>query len=264
MEKHINGWPVISKWLGINEKRQADLARLLGITPSAVSQIKQGGIMLNAEQLNAIIKYLNIEIDDMCRLYTYIFNARLLDGLSIQHGGSQRLTINVTCGSELSDHYVSRQSGPLNEVHEEHSSYSGGLKKYDVISFETAEHYEPALEAPHMFAAARACSSAFFTGSGEKCFGLKIDTDEFAPEFPQNSILLVDGGEYPCSNDIVIAKLRGGKVIIRRYTRENGIVMLAPENFTGVKFEWNCSLNPGFVQWMFPVVEATLKLRQTS
>ncbi|MCP3966263.1 MAG: LexA family transcriptional regulator [Lentisphaerae bacterium] len=261
MEKHVNGWPVISKWLGINEKKQADLARLLKITPSAVSQIKQGGIMLNSEQLNAIIRYLNIEVDDMCKLYTYIFNARLLDGLDMQCPGNQKLTVNVTYGQDIGSSYAQKSFAPLHEVHEGSADYSAGLRKYDVIDFSKAAEYEPALEAPHVFAAEHACSSAYFTSGSENCFGLKVETDEFAPEFPQNSVLLVAGSEYPCSNDIVVAKLRNGNVVVRRYHRDNGIVTLSPENFTGVKFEWNCSLNPGYIQWMFPIVEATLKLR---
>ncbi len=77
ISKDINGWSVISKWLTINKKRQIDLAALLDVTASAISQIKSGNILLSAKQISLILDYLNIDSKDMCALYTLIFNARL-------------------------------------------------------------------------------------------------------------------------------------------------------------------------------------------
>ena len=39
---NVNGWRVIERLLFRRKKNQSDLARLLGMTPAAVTQIKKG------------------------------------------------------------------------------------------------------------------------------------------------------------------------------------------------------------------------------
>ncbi|MPN04725.1 hypothetical protein SDC9_151970 [bioreactor metagenome] len=74
---HVNGWRIIAAGLRARQLRQKDLARLLGVTPAAVSQIKSGRIKLNRRQIALIYNFLGLEEPDIRRLYAEIFNARL-------------------------------------------------------------------------------------------------------------------------------------------------------------------------------------------
>lgn len=74
---HVNGWRVIAAGLQARQLRQKDLARLLGVTPAAVSQIKSGRIKLNRRQIALIYNFLALSDQEIRRLYAEIFNARL-------------------------------------------------------------------------------------------------------------------------------------------------------------------------------------------
>ena len=77
MNGHINGWAVISRHLLLREKNQSDLARLLHISPAAITQIKNGQFQLNPRQLHAIPSYLEFSQAACDEFFSEIFNARM-------------------------------------------------------------------------------------------------------------------------------------------------------------------------------------------
>ena len=60
---NINGWSIIENLLLRHKKNQSDLARLLGISPAAITQIKRGDFQLSMESLETILRYLgNVQL----------------------------------------------------------------------------------------------------------------------------------------------------------------------------------------------------------
>lgn len=74
---NVNGWPVIEMLLLRRKKNQSDLARLLGITPAAITQVKQGEFQLNAAALEKVLHYLGATVEEQDELYTQIVQSRI-------------------------------------------------------------------------------------------------------------------------------------------------------------------------------------------
>ena len=77
MNGHLNGWDVISRHLQLRDKNQSDLARLLHISPAAITQIKNGQFRLNPGQIRAIAGYLNFGPGALDEFFSEIVNARM-------------------------------------------------------------------------------------------------------------------------------------------------------------------------------------------
>jgi SOS-response transcriptional repressor LexA len=284
MQNNVNGWPIISKWLGIREKKQADLARLLNISPSAISQLKKGDILLNAGQMTAVIEYLEISEEDISLFYTEVFNARLGGGIAnpeemMRMSNQNKFTVQVMRSVQGPVRELNVKNGEVRTaVHACESAVKyqvasvtatdeavpvkyGELNDVPVLSFAQAAGYEPAIEPFDDFA--RGCSdeTALFTETRPGFFALRVEGDSMSPEYPNGTILLVAGGEYPQRGDIVVAKLRSGQVVVKGYSRKDNVISLESENSSGMNFTWHCKEDPGFVTWMYPVIEVTLKLR---
>ena len=76
MRDHKNGWPIIAEHLRRHDLCQSDLARLLGISPSAVTQLKQESYLLNFRQLARMADALQMQEQEHFALYRMIFRAR--------------------------------------------------------------------------------------------------------------------------------------------------------------------------------------------
>ncbi len=76
-ESHVNGWHHIERALAVRQLRQKDLAAALGVTSSAVSQIKTGRIKLNRRQIAFICGFLHLEAAAISGFYAEIIDARL-------------------------------------------------------------------------------------------------------------------------------------------------------------------------------------------
>ena len=74
---YVNGWPIISRLLCRRGKNQSDLARLLGITPAAVTQFKHWEYQLSGPHLEKILVDLNATPEDCSELYSRMIPARL-------------------------------------------------------------------------------------------------------------------------------------------------------------------------------------------
>ena len=81
MVMNINGWPVIEKLLLRRRKNQSDLARLLGVSPAAITQIKQGDFQLGVFALDKIMHYLGATPEEQDDIYTRVIQNRYFDKL---------------------------------------------------------------------------------------------------------------------------------------------------------------------------------------
>lgn len=79
---NINGWSIIETLLSRRKKNQSDLARLLGISPAAITQIKRGDFQLNMESLETILKYLGASRGEEEAIYSQIIQSRFCAKLS--------------------------------------------------------------------------------------------------------------------------------------------------------------------------------------
>lgn len=130
-----------------------------------------------------------------------------------------------------------------------------------VLSFAQAAGYEPALEPLCDYLHEISDRTSIFYDVPENCFALEILGDSMAPDYPNGSIALVAAGEFPQRGDIVVAKLATGQVVIKEYHRCNNVITLKSINPSGKSFEWHCKEQPGYIQWMWPVIEINLKPR---
>jgi len=258
VNKDINAWSIISKWLIINSKRQTDLAVLLNITASAVSQIKSGNILLNAKQISLILEYLKIDSRDMCTLYTLIFNARLNNKVASDKKLKHKLIVNIANLNNKKDFSV------FSEVKDSSSDCQDSCRRVPLMTFKQATNYEPVLESIESFA--RDCSdqTVLFSDAQAGNFALFVDKKSATPEFAHSAVLLVASKEYPTHGDMVVAKLRTGEVITKYYLRQENIIHLKSKNPGTPSFIWHYQEDPGYVQWMYPIIEVNLKLRPDS
>lgn len=135
------------------------------------------------------------------------------------------------------------------------------VKEVPILSFAQAAGYEPALIPLCDYIRETSDRSAMFIDVKENYFALEISGDSMSPDYPDGSIALVASGEFPERGDIVAAKLLDGEVVIKEYHRKNNVITLKSINPNGKNFEWNCKENPGYIQWMWPVIEISIKTR---
>jgi predicted transcriptional regulator len=79
---NVNGWPVIEMLLHRRKKNQSDLSRLIGVSPAAITQAKQGDFQLNAPALEKMVRYLGATDAEAIDVYSQVVQARILDKLS--------------------------------------------------------------------------------------------------------------------------------------------------------------------------------------
>jgi len=130
-----------------------------------------------------------------------------------------------------------------------------------VLTFAQAAGFEPALEPLCDYLREASDRSQIFFDVPDTYFALEIQGNSMEPDYPHGSIALVAAGEFPERGDIVVAKLSTGQVVIKEYHRRNGVITLSSRNPEGQTFEWNIKEQPGFIQWMFPVVQVIISPR---
>lgn len=135
------------------------------------------------------------------------------------------------------------------------------LRPVPVITFAQAAGFEPALEPLVDYLKETSDRAEIFPDVKDTYFALEVSGDSMSPDYPNGSIALVAGGEFPERGDIVVAKLATGQVVMKEYHRKNNVVSLRSRNPAGQNFEWNIKENPGFIQWMFPVMQIIIKPR---
>ncbi len=224
---------LVKNWIRNRNMTQREVAAYLEIKPPSLSQMLNGRIALPSDKFLKIIGLVNPGSEDVDKVKRLYFGEML---------GSGREKFSQQ-ESEVRPVLV------LNEV--------------PVISFAQAAGYEPALEPIDDYA--KGCSDETAMFAHEMLpgyFALSVEGDSMSPDFPHGTIILVAGGEFPQRGDVVVAKLRDGQVVVKKYFRRNNVISLDSINPSGKSFEWHCKEDPGFIQWMYPVLEATIDLRR--
>ena len=72
----VNGWSGIEALLFRRRKNQSDLARLLGVSPAAITQIKQGDFHLGISALEKIMRYLSATPEEQNDIFTQVIQNR--------------------------------------------------------------------------------------------------------------------------------------------------------------------------------------------
>ena len=73
---NVNGWSGIETLLFKRKNNQSDLARWLGISPAAVTQIKQGDFQLGIAALEKIMRYLGATPEEQNDIFTQVIQKR--------------------------------------------------------------------------------------------------------------------------------------------------------------------------------------------
>lgn len=238
MDGRRNGWSVIARYLDLHNRKQCDLARLLRLSPAAVTQIKKGETLLNPEQLATVIKALRISEPDVTELYTEIFNARIL-----------RVYTRPGCEYQV----VKKKREPAGPAFRPIPS-----PRPERCELKLLIDYEPALENLSDFLARRSaarlqngCVSIPVGAAGELC-GL-----------PPRAVLRIAVDTYPVARDLVLAALRDGGLLLRRFLPQtDSLVRLKCDYLYGRHHLWNRTEDPGYVRWMRPVREIAFDFRE--
>lgn len=135
------------------------------------------------------------------------------------------------------------------------------FRQVPVLSIAQAAGYEPALEPLCDYLREVTDETALFFDVPDTCFALRITGDSMSPDYPDGSIALVAAGEYPERGDIVAAKLATGQVVIKRYQRKDNVITLESINPAGKSFKWHCKEQPGYAQWIWPVLKIEIDTR---
>jgi len=136
------------------------------------------------------------------------------------------------------------------------------LRPIPLLSFANAAGFDPVIEPFDDFAVG--CADEYvMTDNRDSVFALKVDGDSMSPVLPHGSVLYVGGGKFPERGDIVVAKIRDtGQVVVKVYNRKNNVITLNSINPDGQSFEWNCKQSPGYLEWMYPVLEYKVNTRK--
>lgn len=223
MNGHINGWGVISRHLQLREKNQSDLARLLHISPAAITQIKNGQFRLNPRQLHAIPGYLEFNQAACDEFFSEIFNARM----QFCHGEPLTGLDNLHCTVK-----VERKND---------------IRKIPVADVEALKNFIPALEsvAEYLRRVTRerhpcACRSG--------AVALRVREPLAGNGGPL--LLIVNGDTYPVPGKPAIAAWDDGTVAVGTFAPERRDRRLLP--FGGEQEK--AAGRPEALRWIFPII----------
>ena len=130
---------ILRTYLQESNVRMTKLANVLGVTPSAVSQMLAGKLVLNQTQLNRICEYLRLDQAQILQLNTILVNIRT--GAQIVPSELNTLVFSLRCQRGLMQRQLSYLSGvsiaELNKLENDPNA---------VLTPETADKLAPILE----------------------------------------------------------------------------------------------------------------------
>lgn len=242
MEIHVNGWPTIERQLQRMDKRQGEIAQLLGMTPAAVSQVKKGCFLLNPRQLEKIAIFLQFDEDMRSEFYSELFNARLV------------------C-REPSIAEPSRESGHYRVC----LNTRGAVRRKRRIEIPMADiallaGYDPAFEPLAEYLLRNSPERKNDALSGIDVCALRVGINDADTGLPVDSLILIEGGRYPEPGTLNFVALRDGRYLLREFHPEGERIRLVSVlRNSGDDFVWRREGVPGPVIWMHPVLEVTVR-----
>jgi hypothetical protein len=222
MNGHINGWAVISRHLLLREKNQSDLARLLHISPAAITQIKNGQFRLNPKQLHAIPGYLECSQAACDEFFSEVFNARMQFCHGEQLPGAEQMNCSVR---------VERRSNS---------------RKIPVAHVSVLKNFLPALESIADFMR-RITLERHTCSCRNGNVALKVDGEITGT--PDPALLIVNGETYPVPGEPALAAWNDGTFTVGTYNSDGRERKVMPFGNSGKKEKKADSL-----RWIYPVV----------
>ena len=220
MNGHINGWAVISRHLLLREKNQSDLARLLHISPAAITQIKNGQFRLNPRQLHAIPSYLEFSQGACDEFFSEIFNARM----QFCHGERVVGTENINCSVKMERRNSSR--------------------KIPVAHINMLKTFVPALE-PLADFLRRNTLERYVCSCRNGAVALKVNEEITGDK--GESLVIVNGDTYPVHGEPALAAWNDGTFAMGTYTSDGKEPKVTPFNKTFEK-------KTDSLRWIYPVI----------
>lgn len=136
----------------------------------------------------------------------------------------------------------------------------------NVISFAQLADYDPALDLIGQYVKDNSSGKAIFAHEVKNgYFALQVDDTVSYGKLPLGTYLLVAGMELAQNSDTVVAKIREtAQIVVCTYTREGSRITLTPFDSGKQSISWDFKEKPGFLFWMYPVIEANLNFRRDS
>jgi len=242
MEVHVNGWPTIERQLHRLEKRQGEIARLLGMTPAAVSQVKKGSFLLNPKQLEKIALFLQFDEEVRSEFYSELFNARLVCReapvpVSGRERGHYRVCLNTR----------------------------GALRRRRCNEIPLADigllaGYEATLESLSEYLLRNTPERKSDTSFGIDVCALRFGSCDSGIGLPPGSLIVIESGRYPEPGSLNFVVLRDGRCLLREYHPEDDRIRLtAILKDAGDDLVWKRGGASGPVDWLHPVLEMTIR-----
>ncbi len=241
MSVHVNGWPVIDQFLKKRNKKQQDLAKMLAISPSAVSQIKNGEYLLSPHQMQNLCNYLELDLNAADTFYTGIFNARII---------TKSRTIPAQKIAE-----------PPPKVSPE--KLTGNTTVVPMLKISQMHSFQPLFHLLPVYMEQNDCDYLHFPAGKIKPDLCAFKIDIFSPEhveLPDQALIFVPGQQYPLSGDLCIFKTTAGEIHMKEIVIDRHLIFFkSTQNRRRNDMVWDREQNPVFLQWIFPVSEVVIR-----
>ena len=205
MKRHVNGWETIARYLKLRGRQQQDLARLLHMTPPAVSQVKNGCFLLSPGQLAAIINYLEFDEPAINEFYTELFNARIATDCRGKEEKAPELPPNWRFSVTF------RKSGPKRKT---------GTYRIPLAGTALLDRYAALFESLPDYLARHSAEFLWVTEKEEGLCALRTGEELEDAAVTPGSLILVRGRSYPAPGQLCLIGLLSGQVMLRKFWPE--------------------------------------------
>ncbi len=231
-QNHINGWPVLETFLVERGMRQGELAKLLGVSAPAISQIKHERMCLSSAHLAKLVDYFQMSRREAAVFYAMVISSRVLRWQPESCRGI-RLWPRVK---------VSQTALP-------------------VISCRSLMWFQPALESCTDFARRYL---EYELGKLVRGASLAVRVNEYRTRFrlPSDSLILLGGDDYPRDGQLVLARLHNRPPALYYYRSRNGAIELQQREFGSEELKINDMAPLYTLAWAYPVRSILLDSRR--
>jgi predicted transcriptional regulator len=250
VKNSVNGWGLISKWLGIRQKRQKYLAEILGVSNSAVSQYKKGNFLLNGEQMKIVTDTLNFSQSDIDEFYAEVSNARFAHGRIRSQVNYEKSSSKDAAGSKSSE--IREEPGEYYTVPKKSASACQG-RPYGFVKQKSLVKFEPLLETLDIYAKSISKRKIFLPVSIKGCVALKLDDDALTPGLLPGSVFLLDCHNQPDPGEIAAYQLYTGEIGVLHYQLKDDEFNLISDVDGKVIYLWSKAEAVKAVKWLYPV-----------
>lgn len=117
------------------------------------------------------------------------------------------------------------------------------MKKFD-LTIEPISGFVKRIRPKHGFIFAHEKTPSYFA--------VRLDPKQL----PFSLAVLADGGKYPENGDMAVARIRKtGEIVLGRLEKTDSLFTITDIHVPQDTFSWNPLKQPGFLCWIFPVVE---------